>query len=525
MAITEREIFAPIAEKHAQDPSTAEPIIRARGLTFSYATAAAELDRRGDSPSVQSGGADAAASPLIGPFDFEIAEGAFCLLTGLTGCGKTTVLRAMKPELSPQGTYGGSLDVCGVRLIDDGRMTGALDSAASAENIGFVMQDPDAQIVCDTVWHEIAFGLENVGCDPQIMRRRVAEVCHYFGIAPWVDKRTDALSGGQKQLLNLAAVLALRPRLILLDEPTAQLDPSAKRQFAFMIARVQRELGITVVMATHMPEEMADFATQEIRMSDIGTPAPLVELRKDGGSRSLEMRAKSEDGYAIRARDVFVRHSADDPWVLKGLDLTVRAGTVHAVVGGNGSGKTTLLRTLSGDMKPRRGKVDNRCRDAQVLLPQDPKAVFVCDTLDEELREWQERVGYTDDDVREVKERFGLTGMDDRHPYDLSGGQRQCLAFAKLLLCRPRLMLLDEPTKGLDAMACSRIVRELRKLADEGVSLVLSTHDLDVAASCADEATLIFDGQAICTQEVPAFFEDNLIWRPHAQARLYGALA
>ena len=477
-------------------------MISARGLTFAYATG--ETD-----------------APVMGPFDFDIEVGAFCLLTGLTGCGKTTVLRSMKPELAPQGTYGGALEVCGVRLIDEGRITGALDQAASAESIGFVMQDPDAQIVCDTVWHEIAFGLENVGCDPDNMRRRVAEVSHYFGIAPWVDRRTDALSGGQKQLLNLAAVLALRPRLILLDEPTAQLDPSAKRQFAAMIARVQRELGITVVMATHMPEDMADFATQEIRMSDIGTPAPLARIVRGGGA---ELAAASVPS-AIWARDVFVRHGADDPWVLKGLDLEVRAGTVHAIVGGNGSGKTTLLRTLAGDMKPRRGKVENSCRDAQVFLPQDPKAVFVCDMLDEELREWQARIGYTDDDVRAVKQRFGLTGMDERHPYDLSGGQRQSLAFAKLLLCKPRLMLLDEPTKGLDARACARIVRELRRLADEGVTVVLSTHDLDVAASCADEATLIFDGQAICTQEVPAFFEDNLIWRPHDQARLYGALS
>lgn len=501
------------------------PIISVRSVMFAYAVGGQEDD------------APAAAQAMMGPFDFDIEEGAFCLLTGLTGCGKTTILRLMKPELAPQGTYAGTLDVCGTRLIEDGRITGALDQAASAENIGFVMQDPDAQIVCDTVWHEIAFGLENIGCAPDNMRRRVAEVSHYFGIAPWVDKRTDALSGGQKQLLNLAAVLALRPRLILLDEPTAQLDPSSKRQFAAMIARVNRELGITVVMATHMPEDMADYATQEIRISDIGTAGPLDDCRTMRRNRSMEEspEAKRTDGgdapsgsrsnYAIRARDVFVRHGSDDPWVLKGLDLEVRPGTVHAIVGGNGSGKTTLLRTLAGDMKPRRGKVDNRCSDAQVYLPQDPKAVFVCDSIDEELREWQGRAGYSDDDVQAAKEHFGLVGMDGRHPYDLSGGQRQSLAFAKLLLCQPRLMLLDEPTKGLDAQACARIVRELRRLADEGVTVVLSTHDLDVAAACADEATLVFDGQAICTQEVPAFFEDNLIWRPHAQSRLYGALS
>ena len=504
------------------DTQSKAPAVVARGLSFSYASEAKE-------------------APVIGPFDFTIEEGAFCLLTGLTGCGKTTILLSMKPELSPQGRYGGTLDVCGVRLIDDGVQTHVLDSARSAECIGFVMQDPDSQIVCDTVWHEIAFGLENVGCPPDNMRRRVAEVCHYFGIAPWVDKRTDALSGGQKQLLNLAAVLALRPRLILLDEPTAQLDPSAKRQFGAMISRVQRELGVTVVMATHMPEDMADYATQTIEISPIGKPAPLRRLHSGetpapgvgalsgaGASAARDAQGdgghRAQNGVAVSVRDVFVRHAPDAPWVLKGLDLNIQAGTVHAIVGGNGSGKTTLLRTLAGDMRPRRGKVDNRCRSAQVLLPQDPKAVFVCDTIDEELREWQARVGYSDDKVRDAKERFGISGMDDRHPYDLSGGQRQCLAFAKMWLCDPALMLLDEPTKGLDARACARIVCELRRMADEGMAVVLSTHDLDVAAACADTATLIFDGQAVCTQEVPAFFEDNLIWRPHETARLYGEL-
>ena len=495
-------------------------MIEARDFSFAYPPAEGE-----------------SARVAVGPLSFSIEEGAFCLLTGLTGCGKTTLLRAMKPELAVRGTYGGTLDVCGVRLVDGGQQTGALSQRDSAANIGFVMQNPDTQIVCDTVWHEMAFGLENLGIEPHNMRRRVAEVSHYFGIAPWVNKRTTDLSGGQKQLLNLAAVLALRPRLILLDEPTAQLDPSAKREFAFMIARVQRELGITVVMATHMPEDMAEFATQTIQLSDIGVEATLAQARNVGlgsdpnptfsvaSSQNVGLGSDPNPTLAVKVRDVFVRHNPDDPWVLHGLDLEVRRGTVHAVVGGNGSGKTTLLRTIAGDMKPRRGKVDNRCRAHQAYLPQDPKAVFVCDSIDEELREWQGRVGYNDDAIAAVKRRFGLEGMDGRHPYDLSGGQQQNLAFAKALLCSPELMLLDEPTKGLDAQACARVVETLRQLAAEGVTIVLSTHDLDVAAACADEATLVFDGQAICTQEVPAFFEDNLIWRPHEKARLYGALA
>ena len=479
-------------------------VIDVRDFTFAYAGTRESEENR----------------PIVGPISFTVEEGAFCVLTGLTGCGKTTLLRSFKPELAPRGTFG----VCGVTLVDNGQATGAMSSSFSARNVGFVMQDPDAQIVCDTVWHEMAFGLENLGTDPDIMRRRVAETAHYFGIAPWMGKRTEELSGGQKQLLNLAGVLALRPPLILLDEPTAQLDPAAKRQFAFMLARVQRELGLTVVMATHMPEEMEEFATQHVSISPIGTTSSLydvVSTREHASDNTTE----SISDPAIRTRDVFVRHSPDDPWVLQGFDLDVKAGTVHAVVGGNGSGKTTLLRTLAGDLKPRRGKLKNRLLDAQAFLPQDPKAVFVCDTVDEELHEWQNRAGYTDEDIDEVKQQFGLVEMDNRHPYDLSGGQRQNLAFAKMLLCKPRLMLLDEPTKGLDAKSCATVVRTIRRLAREGVTVVLSTHDLDMAAACADEATLIFDGQAICTQSVPQFFEDNLIWRPHERSRLYGELA
>lgn len=462
-------------------------------------------------------GSGAEGQPVVGPVSLQVEEGAFCLLTGLTGCGKTTLLRACKPELAPRGTYQGSLEVCGTRLVDNGVPTGAMTQAFSAERIGFVMQDPDAQIVCDTVWHELAFAMENLGVEEHVMRRRVAEVAHYLGLAPWVDKSTDALSGGQKQLLNLAAVLALRPPLILLDEPTAQLDPASKRQFAFMLARVQRELGITVLMATHAPEEMADFVTQTLQLSDIGFEAPVPARRESAVLEKADV--------AIEARDLFVKHGIDDPWVLKGLDLRVRTGTVHAVVGGNGSGKTTLLRTIAGDLKPRRGKVKNRLATAQAYLPQDPKAVFVCETVAEELREWQKRVGYTEDDVQAVMSRFKLEGMDSRHPYDLSGGQRQNLAFAKMMLCKPKLMLLDEPTKGLDARACATIVRTLRELADAGVTIVVSTHDLDMAAVCADEATLVFDGQAVCTQPVPQFFQDNLIWRPNERSRLYGELA
>ena len=206
----------------------------------------------------------AEGSSVLNDVTLSVEEGAFCVLTGPTGCGKTTLLRSLKPELTPVGKREGSIKVLGTLLVHDGEPTDAMVPRDSAALIGYVMQDPDAQIVCDTVWHEIAFGLENIGLPQDAMRRRIAEVAHFFGIEPWMQANTQTLSGGQKQLVNLAGVLALRPRLLLLDEPTAQLDPNARRLFLMMLERVNRELGITVIMATHAPEDVERMATHRL---------------------------------------------------------------------------------------------------------------------------------------------------------------------------------------------------------------------------------------------------------------------
>ena len=479
-------------------------LVSARNLAFRYSTP------------------DGTAGPYaLQPCSFEVDEGAFCLVTGLTGCGKSTLLRLCKPELAPRGIYEGTLEVCGVGLVKDAGCHDAMDQRQSAQEVGFVMQDPEAQIVCDTVWHELAFGLENLGWPEDAMRRRVAEAANFFGITPWVDRKTSELSAGQKQVVNLAAALALRPRLMLLDEPTAQLDPIARTRFLGLLHRVNRELGITVMMTTHLPEEAQPFATQHVQLSELVPEASLEEVLRN---RERTTVAISSQPVAVEARDVFMRYDKDAPWVLHGLDLCVREATVHAVVGGNGSGKTTLLRALAGDLTLRRGKVRNALQSRQAMLPQNPKALFTADTVAEELAAWQRQSSYADDEVSAVLDRFGLQGLEQRHPFDLSAGQQQLLGLAKLLLVKPKLLLLDEPTKGLDATSCALVIRALRDEAHEGAAVVVTTHDLDVAAVAADEATMVFDGQAVCTQEVPGFFEENLVWRPHDSARLFGAL-
>lgn len=452
---------------------------------------------------------------------FRVEQGAFCVLVGSTGCGKTTLLRSLKPELAPVGSASGSLRIFGKQLVQKDHP--AISPSESAQLIGYVMQDPDAQIVCDTVWHELAFGLENLGTSPNEIRRRIAEVAHYFGIEPWMRSKTEDLSGGQKQLVNLAAVLALRPQLLVLDEPTSQLDPNAVKQFLFMLSRVNRELGITVVMATHSPEDVALYATQRVNLDN---PGPIASF--DQAAAAMQSRRQQRTlllqhaEMVLDVSNLYYRFDRRAPWVLRGAFLRVQQATVHALVGGNGSGKTTMLRCLAGVLKPQRGKVRNVLASSQALLPQDPKSLLVCDTVREELMEWADRCGYDHHQAQRISKRMDLSDCAEQHPYDLSGGQQQKLAIAKLLLANPRLLFLDEPTKGLDPQSCVALSQTIKSLADEGHTIVLVTHDLDFAFATADAVSMLFDGEIVCTEPVEEFFKHNLIYRTNAESRLFG---
>ena len=454
----------------------------------------------------------------IGPLDWTVEEGAFQLLVGATGSGKTTLLSSCKPAIAPAGERAGALRAFG-RPVDE------LDAREAAATVGYVAQSPENQIVCDSVWHELAFGLENLGVEQDEMRRRVAEVAHFFGIEPWFRRSVAELSGGQKQMTTLAGTLAMQPRLLLLDEPTAQLDPVAEKNFLHALFRVNRELGITVVVATHAPEAMAEYATDTVELRE-GTLIRCFEPRAGVSafrrSESVPVAPASaqddEAAYAVSLHDIHLRYARDADWVLRGCDLRVTAGGIHAVVGGNGCGKSTLLRAIAGVVKPERGRVENCLAARQALLPQDPKTLFVCDTVAEELREWQANCGYDNAAIDGVLARFGLDARVSNHPYDLSGGQQQLLAFAKLLLTDPDLLLLDEPTKGLDAPSKLLVARTLCDLAQAGATVVLATHDLTFAALVADAATMLFDGEAVCTEPAAAFFAGNLFYRPTEDA-------
>lgn len=528
------------------------PAIEVRSLSFTYP------------------GADAA---VLEGLDWSVPQGAFALLVGGTGSGKSTLLSLLKPEIAPAGERTGDARVLGENVAD-------MDVRASAECVGYVFQDPENQIVCETVWHEMAFGLENLGLARDEMRRRVAETSYFFGLEDWLHRDTDTLSGGRKQLLSLAAVLALRPRVLLLDEPTSQLDPVAEKNFLHALFRVNRELGCTVVVATHQPRPMLEYATCAYRIEDgrvcevadiaslghreglfsgevpgwgasrraksgvfssvsgqlgsldqrEGAPGAKKGL-KSGKSAEFEAQIQPQDdsgapsraggrrilqkmhgGSATTLSEGWFRYDRAGGWVLRGLDVTFSAGAVHAVAGGNGCGKSTMLSVLAKTAKLQRGRIVRGTTSA-ALLPQNPKALLVAETVRDELMEWASTCGYDEAAAQEQTARLGLAGLEARHPYDLSGGQRQLLALAKLLLIGPELLLLDEPTKGLDLESRRIIARALRGHANAGGTVIMATHDLDFAEQVSDDVAMMFDGEIACMEPPADFFADNVFYR------------
>lgn len=464
------------------------PAIEVRGLSFAY---------------------PGAAAPVLEGLDWVVPQGAFALLVGGTGSGKSTLLSLLKPEIAPTGECAGELRVLGEDVAD-------MDVRASAERVGYVFQDPENQIVCETVWHEMAFGLENLGLARDEMRRRVAETSYFFGMEDWLHRDTDTLSGGRKQLLSLAAVLALRPRVLLLDEPTSQLDPVAEKNFLHALFRVNRELGCTVVVATHQPRPMLEYATCAYRI-ETGRVCEVADLASLGGREGLLTLdscrpAQGEAPGAEAIREGWFRYDRTSGWVLRGLDVAFSAGAVHAIVGGNGCGKSTMLSVLAKTAKLQRGRMMRGAASA-ALLPQNPKALLVAETVHDELMEWASTCGYDESAARELAARLGLDGLGTRHPYDLSGGQRQLLALAKLLLIGPELLLLDEPTKGLDLASRRIIARALRGHAQAGGAVVMATHDLDFAEQVADDVAMMFDGEIACMEPPADFFADNVFYR------------
>ncbi len=523
-----------------------------------------------------------AAHSVLRGIDLSVRPGEFVCLVGKSGCGKSTLLRQLKSVLTPTGERTG-------RVLFDGVPLEEVGLRDQSRLIGFVMQDPEAQVVTDKVWHELAFGLESIGCPQQAMRVRVAEMASFFGIQHWFRREVAELSGGQKQLLNLASVMAMQPNVLILDEPTAQLDPIAASGFMEAVRKVNRELGCTVLIAEHrldeacveadrvvvmdrgrvsiagtprevglaleaagdgmaaaLPAPLRIFAgvegAQECQLADLGDAegAPLsvregrTWLASYARARGLAVRTLEEEpapgvdakDAALSMEDVWFRYHRDAPDVLRGVDLRVPRRSLFALVGGNGAGKSTLLKTACGICKPHRGKVKvlgrplSRWKEADLfrggaaLLPQDPQDLFAKRTVRADLEEMLS--GLPADErarrIDEVARTCRISAQLDQHPFDLSGGELERAALAKVLLCEPELLLLDEPTKGLDAVFKQTLGNVLHELMDAGMTIVMVSHDVEFCARWATVAALLFDGVVMAADAPRAFFANNAFY-------------
>ena len=493
---------------------------------------------------------------------FSVKKGEKIMLCGASGSGKSTLLRLLKRELSPRGELSGNITLMGKDRSE-------LSDRESAEKIGFVMQSPDSQTVCDKVSAELAFGLESFGVKSGEIQSRVGEMAAFFGIEPLYDRDISTLSGGQKQLVALCSVMVTDPDILLLDEPTAQLDPVAARELLGILDRLNKEMGVTIIIAEHDPEELFDSCDKILYLAKgktelFGTPAltgkyfvenalegflpetakAFARLCDDLPLNVRQGRAKLEklgvtdipkqavndteraEPYALQCKNLWQRYEKNSPDILKGCDLGIRKGECYGLLGSNGGGKSTLLRVICGLCKPYMGTVSlfgkkqkaykngSLFRGMLAFLPQEPVTMFVKESVREDLLQSGDKVT-----VENVSQRMGIEHLLDRHPWDLSGGEIQKCAFAKILLADPKIIVLDECTKGMDSFAKKALGDILLDLKDEGRTILLVTHDLEFAAQYCDRCGLLFDGKIVAEDNAVEFFSHNRFYTTTA-ARL-----
>lgn len=549
------------------------------------------------------------SSAAIENINLSINEGEFIVVAGESGCGKTTLLKCLKREITPYGSLSGKIYYSGVQLKD-------LNARKSAADIGYVMQNPESQIVTDRVYSELAFGLESLGQDSATIKRRVAEMSGFFGINDWFFKSTLELSGGQKQLLSLASIMVMQPKVLILDEPTAQLDPIAASEFISALNKLNKELGLTIIMVEHRLEEVFPLCDRAIIMEGakviyfgkphdaggvlrradnkmlLGMPAavrmyaaidgmgecPLsvkegrnflmqqlqnrnitfnptekFDNKSDsktslaeceniyGGTSKAECeningetnKAESEGidnktepiHYALKVKNLWHRYSKTGADILRGVDLKVLRGEIFSLVGGNGSGKTTLLKSVSGLIKSYRGKItvgEKNIKDYKngelyknniALLPQNPQEVFLKNSVEGDYYEMNKVLMQSKEDyekaIAKILKKLSIEHLKKKNPYDLSGGEQQKAALGKILLLQPKILLLDEPTKGIDAYSKSVLKDIILGLKSEGITIFIVTHDLEFAAEISDKVAMLFAGEVISCGTPADFFAGN----------------
>lgn len=512
-----------------------------------------------------------AGTPAIQKINFSIEQGEFMVICGKSGCGKTTLLRHFKTVMTPYGKREGE-------ILFEGQPLEEISVRKQSAEIGYVLQSPDNQIVTDKVWHELAFGVENLGYDQQTIRLRVAEMASFFGIQNWFSKNVEELSGGQKQLLNLASVMAMQPKVLVLDEPTSQLDPIAASEFLSTIRKINLDLGITVIIIEHRLEEVFPMADKVLVLEDgkqtffdtprmvgkeladhdlfLAMPSPVQIYNKTGqegvcpltvceGRNWLEEHYKGQAEFieevkspekkrknlskkeaVISVKEVWFRYEKEGKDIVRDLSLQVKKGELFCILGGNGTGKSTTLSLLSGIHRPYRGKIFLNGRDIRKIpekelfhhflgvLPQNPQSLFVGNTVEEDL--WEMVNELSPLKRKKHKEKIEQAVVDTEighllhmHPYDLSGGEQQRAALAKVLLLEPEILLLDEPTKGLDGFYKSKLAGIFKRLQEKGITILMVSHDIEFCAAYADTCAMFFDGAVVTACDSREFFTGN----------------
>ena len=521
-----------------------------KNLTFTYPT---------------SGGKTA-----LSDVNLKIERGEYVTVCGKSGSGKTTLLKHLKSVLTPHGDVSGE-------ILFEGKPLSEVDLRQQSSKIGYVMQNPDNQIVTDKVWHELAFGLESLGMDQKTIRLRVGEMASYFGIQSWFHKNVSELSGGQKQLLNLASIMAMQPTVLILDEPTSQLDPIAATDFLNTVRKINLELGTTVIITEHRLEDIFHASDRVVVMEDgkiiaddephaIGAylkeqhnemfaamPSPvqiyygvdnelecpltvregrnwLSDVLQDKEMKVTSLVKKEADmddvgTPAIILKELWFRYEKEAPDVLKGVNLKVPKESIFAIVGGNGTGKSTTLKAICNICRPYRGQVlidgkrIEKYNSAELfkgnlaMLPQDPQSLFVKKTVGEDLAEMIPDGRFSSEEkeskIKEIAEICDILHLLESHPYDLSGGEQQRAALAKVLLTEPNILLLDEPTKGIDNFFKLKFAEILNRLKERGVTILMVSHDVEFCAKYADFVGMFFDGNVITTNTPNRFFSQN----------------
>lgn len=501
----------------------------------------------------------------LNDINLTVNQGEFVTICGKSGCGKSTLLRHLKPILTPHGKTSGEIYFNGKSIYD-------LSDREQAENIGFVMQNPDNQIVTDKVWHELVFGLESLGINSAEIRSKAAEMASFFGIQNWFYENVANLSGGQKQILNLASVMVMNPTLLLLDEPSSQLDPISAHDFFTMLERINTELGVTIILSEHNLSEVFPLSDKVVVMEDgkitaENTPYKIGEELKQNsmfaalptptkiyyslGNNSGNCPITIRDGHKwlekqqinehfefkseknrintepiLELKDVWFRYEKNSDDILKGLSFKVHENEFYAIVGGNGVGKSTALSVISKINKPYRGKVFINDDTKVAVMPQNPQSLFLKKSVLEELYDavFDVEKEKRKNEIEYVMKLCELDNLLENHPYDLSGGEQQRVALAKMLLRKPDLLVLDEPTKGFDACFKRKLAMILKSLQKNGMTVLMVTHDIEFCAEYADICAMFFDGNIVSEAPPRKFFAENNFYTTSAKRMADGII-